>query len=183
MAQAVRATGGRLAWNAVGMARPSQVRRRVEAVLDESRRLSVGMTRARWAAVLLCAVPLAYGAAAVQFEAAVPIAKQELWAPGSYMESVLRGNKLTPEEAQRLEAHVQANPEDLAARSSLIVYYTLKGLREPRLRHIFWFIENHPESEFAGYHATAIYPFRNQLNSEADYAHARSLWLEQVRRA
>lgn len=62
------------------------------------------------------------------------------------------------------------------------MYYTLNGVREPRLRHIFWFIENHPESEFAGYHATGIYPFRNQLNSESDYARARDLWLEQVRR-
>ncbi|MGE5568126.1 MAG: M56 family metallopeptidase, partial [Rhodospirillales bacterium] len=46
MAQAVRTADGRLAWNAVGMARPSQVRRRVEAILDDSRRLSRGMTKA-----------------------------------------------------------------------------------------------------------------------------------------
>ncbi len=92
MAEAVRAADGRLAWHAVAMARRSQVRQRVEAILDESRRLSRGMTKARWAAVLLCAVPLAYGAAAVRFEQAQAPAQIETktpWPPGSYMDTAL----------------------------------------------------------------------------------------------
>ncbi len=185
MAEAVRAADGRLAWHAVAMARRSQVRQRVEAILDESRRLSRGMTKAGWAAVLLCAVPLAYGAAAVRFEQAQAPAQIETktpWAPGSYMDTLSRGNGLTPEEAQRLEGYLQANPEDLAARGSLIAYYTLSAIREPRLKHIFWFVENHPESEIAGFTSANISARGGTLNSESDYARARDLWLEQIRR-
>ncbi len=184
MADAVRKADGRIAWHAVTMARRSQVRQRVEAILDESRRLSRGMTKARWAAVLLCAVPLAYGAAALRFEQAQAPAQSEAktpWPEGSYMDALSRGNRITPAEAQRLEGYLQANPEDLAARGSLISYYFLNAIREPRLKHIFWLIEHHPESEIAGFNSTGISPRVLLLNSESDYNRARDLWLEQVR--
>jgi TonB family protein len=204
MAQAVRAADGRLAWHTVEMARPSQVRRRVEAILDESRRLSRGMTKTRWAAVLLCVVPLAYGAAALRLEQA-QVESKNPWTPGSYMDALSRGNHITPEEAQRLErylqatfrgmeplgsspeqaqrleGYLQANPEDLTARGSLVSYYFLNGIREPRLKHIFWLIEHHPESDFAGFNSAAISPKGGLLNSESDYSRARDLWLEQTR--
>ncbi len=182
MADAVRRADGRIAWHAVTMARRSQVRQRVEAILDESRRLSRGMTKARWAAVLLCAVPLAYGAAALRFEQApAQIDAKAPWLSGSYMDTLSRGNRITPDEAQRLEGYLQANPEDLTARGSLIAYYFQSGIREPRLKHIFWLIEHHPESEIAGFSSTGIAPRGGILNSESDYAQARDLWLEQVR--
>ena len=70
MAEAVRTANGRLTWHAVAMARRSQVRQRIETILDESRQISRGMTKPRWAAVLLCGVPLVYGAAALQVQPA-----------------------------------------------------------------------------------------------------------------
>jgi TonB family protein len=70
MAEAVRRSHGRLTSHAVAMARRSQVRQRIETVLDERRGISRGMTKARWAAVLLCGVPLVYGAAALQVQPA-----------------------------------------------------------------------------------------------------------------
>jgi beta-lactamase regulating signal transducer with metallopeptidase domain len=52
VAAAVRAGRGRLVWGAIAMARPSEVRRRIERVLDETRQLSGGLTKARWMALL-----------------------------------------------------------------------------------------------------------------------------------
>ncbi len=185
MANAVRRADGRLAWHAVTMACRSQVRQRVEAILDESRRLSRGMTKARWAAVLLCAVPLAYGAAALRFEQTPAPAQIEAgapWTSGGYLDTLSRGNRITLEEAQRLEGYLQANPDDLTARGALIAYYFLNAIREPRLKHICWLIEHHPESEITVFNSTGISPRGGILNSESDYAQARDLWLEQVRR-
>ncbi|MCE5309039.1 MAG: M56 family metallopeptidase, partial [Acidobacteriales bacterium] len=58
MAAAVRAGRGRLVWEAMAMARPNQVRHRIELVLDETRGLAPGLSKARWAALVLACVPL-----------------------------------------------------------------------------------------------------------------------------
>lgn len=178
MADAVRAGKGRLNWHAVAMARPSQVRQRIEAILDESRLLSRGMTKARWAAVLLCAVPLAYATAAVQLQPAETPAR----APSAYLDSVVEGRQLTAEQAQSIETYLLANPDDVAARGRLIAYYYRNGARAPRLKHILWLIEHHPESEIAGFSSTGISPTGGILNDAADYRRARELWLDQTRR-
>ncbi|MGC9971409.1 MAG: M56 family metallopeptidase [Bryobacteraceae bacterium] len=70
MAEAVRSANGRLTSQAVAMARRSQVRQRIETVLDERRRISRGMTKARWAAMLLCGVPLVASVAAIHLQSA-----------------------------------------------------------------------------------------------------------------
>ena len=68
MAGVVRATGSRVSSSALAMAQPSHIRRRIEAVLDESRTASRGLTRTGWAAVLLCGLPVVYGAGAIRLE-------------------------------------------------------------------------------------------------------------------
>jgi beta-lactamase regulating signal transducer with metallopeptidase domain len=61
MAAAVSASrGSRIAWEAMAMARTAEVRTRIERILDETRQIPRGLTRARWAALLACCVPLIY---------------------------------------------------------------------------------------------------------------------------
>lgn len=66
MAAAVRNGQGRLGWEAMAMARASQVRKRLERVMDETRKVLPGLSRARWSAAALCAAPLVCGLAVLQ---------------------------------------------------------------------------------------------------------------------
>ncbi len=66
MADAVRRGGGRVNWEAMAMASHSEVRLRVERILDESREILPALTRARWIALFACALPLVYLAAAAR---------------------------------------------------------------------------------------------------------------------
>ena len=74
MAMAVRADRGRMVKEAMAMAKTAEVRQRIERILDETRQIPRGLTRARWVVLSLCGVPLIYVAAAVQVEhAAAPV--------------------------------------------------------------------------------------------------------------
>jgi len=66
MAAAVRTGRGRLVWEAMAMAKTAEVRRRIDRILDETRDIPRGWTRARWTALAVCGLPLLYLAAAVQ---------------------------------------------------------------------------------------------------------------------
>jgi TonB family protein len=110
---------------------------------------------ARWVVVLLCA------AAALQAQMA---------------------GQLGPSEAGNLERRLQANPEDLAARDRLVAYYNRTAAREPRLKHILWLIEHHPESDILGFSSAQISPGGDALNDDADYQRAREIWLRQIQR-
>jgi hypothetical protein len=63
MAAAVRATRGRVGWEAMAMAKTAEVRRRVDRILDDTRRIFPPLSRARWLALALCAIPAVYVAA------------------------------------------------------------------------------------------------------------------------
>jgi beta-lactamase regulating signal transducer with metallopeptidase domain len=66
MAAAVRSGQGRVDWEAMAMAKAAEVRVRVERILDESRPIFPGVTRARWFTVVTCGLPLVYMAAVVR---------------------------------------------------------------------------------------------------------------------
>ena len=66
MAAAVKTGHGRLVWEAMAMAKTAEVRRRIDRILDETRDIPRGWTRARWTALAVCGLPLLYLAAAVQ---------------------------------------------------------------------------------------------------------------------
>src|SRR5215469_6262626 len=56
----------------------------------------------------------------------------------------------TPEEAAQVEKALEANPDDLAARDRLLLYYSTRdpvtdAIRAARRRHILWLIEQHPD--------------------------------------
>jgi TonB family protein len=84
MAAAVRTGRGRIAWEAMAMARTAEVRTRIERILDEARQIPRGLTRARWAALLACSLPLVYLATVVQpvpARSAPPAAQADLAQP------------------------------------------------------------------------------------------------------
>ena len=182
MAAAVRAGRGRLVWEAMAMARPNEVRRRIELVLDETRRLVPGLSKARWAALALVCAPLAYSAAAVQFAQPEAPQKPEIILKGTYLQNLVAGNQLTAAQVEEIEARLLREPEDLEARGKVIAYYFLNAIRQPRLDHIFWLIEHHPEAGITGLWSKALSPRKSSLNDEADYERAKTLWHEQVRR-
>jgi uncharacterized protein (TIGR03435 family) len=68
MARAVDGSRGRLRGHALTMAAGSHIGQRVESILKEGRTFSRGLSRAGWAAVALCGVPVIWGAGAIGLE-------------------------------------------------------------------------------------------------------------------
>ena len=89
---------------------------------------------------------------------------------------LVEGWKVTPEEAGQLETELSHDPENLPVRVRLLSYYTQFLLNEPRVRHVLWLIENHPDSEVFR-DAYMLAQFRNDA---AGYADAKRLWQRQA---
>ena len=170
MAAAVKTGQGRLVWEAMAMAKASEVRMRIERILDETRQVPRGVSRRRWAILAACSLPLIYAASVLQLE---PARAQDQQAAAGV-------SRMTAADAARMEQQLASSPDDLATRSRLIGYYFLNNVREPRLAHIFWMIENHPESELAGFNSAGISPRNSSLNTAADYQRAASTWQQEV---
>jgi TonB family protein len=169
MAAAVKNGHGRLVWEAMAMAKASEVNMRIERILDETRQIPRGVTRRRWAAVLACSLPLIYVASVVQ------LAPAQVQAPVSVAHTGgVPG--MTSADASRMEQELVRNPDDLETRSKLIGYYFLNNVREPRLTHILWMVEHHPEAELSAFNSAGLSPQANSLNTVADYQRALSLW-------
>ncbi|HWD00101.1 MAG TPA: M56 family metallopeptidase [Candidatus Sulfopaludibacter sp.] len=169
MAAAVKSGEGRLVWEAMAMAKASEVRMRIERILDETRQIPSGVSRLRWAALVACSLPLIYVASALQLAPALaqqPVATQT--APSA-----------RPDFAG-METYVAAHPDDLSVRGTLIRDYYLYSIKQPRLNHIFWMIQNHPESDLTGLNSVGISPRSSALNDANDYQMASSLWRTQV---
>jgi TonB family protein len=170
MAAAVKRGGGRLVWEAMAMAKASEVRMRIERILDETRQVSQGVSRLRWAALLTCSLPMIYVASVAQL---VPARAQE------QSQIAHTANAGQPDFGQ-MEQFVAAHPDDLEARSKLIRDYFLYSIKQPRLNHIFWMIQNHPESDLTALNSTGILPRTSPTNDESDYQTAANLWRQQV---
>jgi protein TonB len=191
MAAAVKAGQGRLVWEAMAMANVTEVRHRIERILDETRQIPKGLTRSRLAALIACSLPLIYVASVVQLAPAeAQDGRQEISTPrkgsqtppaSSQMSEQMKGKQqLTPGDVAQMEQHLSANPHDLDVRSQLIVYYFDHGIREPRLSHIFWLIANHPESTQALFTSKGITTRTTALNDASDYTRAAGLWKQQA---
>jgi len=66
IACAMKSARGRLLVDAVPMAKETNVEKRLEQILDETRQLSAAFGRRGWVALLVCGLPLAYLASTVQ---------------------------------------------------------------------------------------------------------------------
>jgi TonB family protein len=174
-AAALQASGGRLAQPGVAMARSSKVSRRIDRIL-ETRQLAPGILRkSAWAAVLVCALPLVYSAAALQVS---PRTDERAPNPG-LAQLIAAGSNLSAAEARQIEEQLLRDPEDLAARARLLSYYVSNQIVEPRMQHVSWLIEHHPESEIALFYSRQ-HVSANRSLSPLDYEHAKALWLQQV---
>ena len=94
--------------------------------------------------------------------------------------------KTTAKDAAALEEGLRTKPDNQAAREKLIDYYFREGIRsrtsepeEKREEHVFWLIEHHPESEFAGSPEAGILPM-GFTGSIEGYQRGKQLWLEAV---
>ena len=91
----------------------------------------------------------------------------------------------TPEQAEKLEAGLQANPEDQSARMRLLSYYlstnvpAAKAL-EPRRRHILWLIRNQPDNGMFGGSFGIIRAKGDRLADPEGYSEAAKLWRDQI---
>jgi GWxTD domain-containing protein len=66
IAHAMKSAHGRLLGNAVPMAKETNVEKRIEQILDETRKPSPAFRRSGWVTLLLCSLPLTYLASTVQ---------------------------------------------------------------------------------------------------------------------
>ena len=165
MAAVVKPGRGRLLRETVAMAKVSDVRTRIDRILDESRRIPRPFTRRCWMVLLLCGLPPVFLASVVQV---VPAIAQQ---PAAAVAAL---------DPQALEQHLITTPHDLDVRQRLVAYYYARGIREPRLGHVFWLIENHPESAAAALASQGVLYRPTSLNDRGDFARAVALWKAQA---
>ena len=73
MAAVVDVSRGRLRSHALTMAAGTHIRRRIDSLLREKRTFSLGLTRTAWAALVLCAIPVVFGAGTVALDRRPPL--------------------------------------------------------------------------------------------------------------
>ncbi|MBZ5729179.1 MAG: TIGR03435 family protein [Acidobacteriia bacterium] len=73
MALVVDGAHGRLRRHALTMAAGSHIRQRIDALLQEGRTFSRGLSWTAWAAVALCGIPVLWGAGAVELDRQPPV--------------------------------------------------------------------------------------------------------------
>jgi len=187
MAAAVRSGQGRLIWEAMAMAKASEVNHRIERILDETRQIPQGLTRRRWAVLLGVSLPILYAAGVLQLtrvEAQQPESSQTrvfTFNGKTVLVNTSRNNEPTAAQAAELEQRVQANPEDLAARGKLLDYYRWNDQRQKFLDQVLWLIRIHPESQLLASGATEFRPW-NGSGLTAEYRSAAAAWREEVPR-
>jgi TonB family protein len=161
--------GHRLAYG-VAMARNAKVSRRIDRIL-ELRKPGPGiMKKSAWVAVLACALPLVYTAAAMQVAqpGTVPAALPEV------AQMVTQGRSLSAAEAQELEEQLARGSDDLAVRGKLISYYHAHSMADAFRENVYRLIEQHPDSR------VALYYSKMQLGSSVDAEHVKTLWLQEA---
>ncbi len=174
---AAQMAGGRLNWEAMAMTRASEVRVRIERILDDARQIPQGLTRARWAVLASCGLVAACLSAALEI---APALAQQLPPESGLMTRMLqwRTQPLPPEEAARLENVVGQNPEDIESRARLIMSYLVTANNPPRIAHVLWLIEHHPESE--AHQAGLLFGESGPLADTPSFDQAAALWQKQA---
>jgi TonB family protein len=133
MAAAVRTGHGRMVWEAMAMARTVEVRKRIERILDETRQIPRGLTRARWTALIACALPLMYVASVAQLAPAqaIPVAPR-----ADYANPSAAAEPQTPQVVLAQTRPASAAPnlapprpaQSYAGRRALVLYFDLQGM-------------------------------------------------------
>lgn len=150
----------------VAMARTAKVSRRIDRILAVGLPGPALLNRKTWAAIVACAVPLVYGAAALQV-AQTPSATGAR--PG-LAQIVTEGSRLSATEAQQLEEQLAGGGGDSATYGKLIAYYHTHGMAERFHEHVYALITKHPESDIGLY--------ASHLQSGLDPDRLRALWID-----
>ncbi len=164
---------GRFQWQGVGMAKESQVSRRVHRILNEERQLSNGLSAPRWMGVV------AVGICAVTLSGALQLTRAQVRAPRPFKdfhtEYRLIASSLTAQQVADLERRVAQNPDDVDARTRLIFYYLNTAKNAERAKHVLWMIEHHPEADV--HQTVTLFAEDGPLQDLASYRRAVDLWL------
>ena len=95
----------------------------------------------------------------------------------------MTGRGLSAEEAASLESRLEGDPQDIQARTHLIIYYFQAfaddKARRARNGHALWLIRHAPESGVLGHPFGAIDP---NLDTD-DYVAGKDVWLSHIERA
>ena len=183
MAEAVRLVGHRVSWQAIGVDGSGLLGARIDRLLrgDAMARMS-GVQRVGVA--VGCAAVLVLAIACRQQITAEPLS------PDPEVQRQIEDNKarserhksavaMTAPEAAALEQTLEANPDNLNARETLIIFYDqagkvsweekLAGIR----KHALWRIAHLPETDL-------WIPSISRRYDPEGYAQAKQLWLEQT---
>jgi hypothetical protein len=173
------------------MAGSGRVEARIDRILNSVSEQRASRTK-RLMVALTCGAAILF-AAACQRQVAVAPLRDNRPPNVLFMNNkalVAEARAMTADQAEALEAELAKNPQDLAGRTKLLIFYRAKGVAElgeaktidARRRHILWLIANHPESELLS--SELLLPTnRDPLADPVGYAQAKKLWLEQTARA
>jgi beta-lactamase regulating signal transducer with metallopeptidase domain len=191
IADDVRRNGGRLAWQGIAVSGNGQLKDRVDRLLAGRPWPSTSRGKK---ILVACACVLAVAIAAAcrpttqaQELQPDPAVSERLAKQKARDELIKAARALTPEQVAQLEAAVSRNPEDLAARERLLIYYADYQRKldaaaiAARRAHVLWLIEHHPASELAGSWGMRLFTTNQDPNPDPDgYAQAKRLWLAQT---
>jgi tetratricopeptide (TPR) repeat protein len=93
----------------------------------------------------------------------------------------IHGKDLTAKDAETLEEQLRNEPNDLVTRAKLLgFYFSLRyasgQAKEQYSQHVFWIIENKPDSNIAG----SPFAELNRIIDSQAYLQAKKLWLQQI---
>ncbi len=133
---------------ATAMARSSRTGKRLEKILAATRFASEPVGRTAWVVLILAALPAVLAAALLVPAPQPPKAPP---APTAPPPAILFPSQqpLGDEEAARLEASLQNEPNDDRSRFRLLNHYVAKGETSLARRHAMFLIEQLPESPYA----------------------------------
>lgn len=188
MAEAVRLHGGRLAYQGVGV-NGGRLGERIDRIMrgDTAQPAS---RRRKAVLAASCAIVVALVASCrQQADTAAPLQEDpalaaELNTRQERSEFYTAAQKMTPAEAAALEETLSRNPEDMAAREKLLVFYRWTGKNTQdwndnvaaRRRHALWLVEHHPDSDLVNLARIS------KLADPMGYEQVRTLWHAHVAR-
>jgi hypothetical protein len=205
MAESVRRSGSRLAWQGVRVANPGLLGQRIERILRGGFFRDVSRTRKTVVAVC-CVAAVIIVAACRQRSFYTGALKEdpryaEQEASNKAAQDFSKAAKaMSPQQVAGLEAQVAENPEDLLARKRLMIYYQSNArppqpadTPSPRIRsggepvagdekmeaafqaHKLWMIGHHPENDLA----TLVNPLSDPVGDRQ----AKKLWTAFIARS
>ena len=197
MAEAVRKGGRRVSWQRVGIDGSGLLGERIDRILSGDLFRELSSARKVVLAVACGAAILAVAACRQPPASPLPLQQdpgvsEERDRSRAEREFERAAREMTPQEVADLEALLTRNPEDLASRQKLLIFYwsALSGEKAPgdeqkiaaRRAHILWLIEHQPESDLAGSVEARLFPTGpDSLVDPVGYRRTRELWLAHTR--